>query len=874
LFAVINEVIFVVHGGLFHNDDITLADLVEVDRTKFTLEDLPENGETIDPISRFNHSEFCKQLTRDALWSDPIDCDGLHESVRGAGVAFGPDITKLFLQRNNLRLVIRSHECIRSGYDEPFASEMSPSESRAPLLCTIFSASDYGGAGNSAAYMIFHVKPSLKEAEKGTRGGEDDSDRFPYQRGTSTQSLDGGMDSTGSGSARGRKNSFRRSLSLKNEGTNELFSPMTPGDNISDVKYIEESSLYYQVHYFYASPLTFDTMDPEGAGPGSISYANSPESVYDLSSMGSAGSNNATDRSRITGNSRSGNQNEMKDAHLSSVISPSQLSSSHKSPRKESRVVSFGGTTMMVDENQEKEKHFILDIDPTKELLQDRNIVLGSTITIDELILTRKTLLLEAFERLDIENKGLVHYKDWIKIMSEIINISVSWRKMIRHLVREEEKVLMEAGATAISPLISSPVGVPLETPSTAPPMKVATPKYEKLGRVGQLRNGVVSGEENSNKNGSVSSSVKTFNNGIIEKGEEENYFVKYYEFLSRYEDDEVKQKKLEQENFTIQILKRYQSSGSQSSLIATPDVLSPESNKGEAGEKEEERKDASSAKGQLASVSSSSTKPAKEDLISVKEYDRLYGNNNGNNSNKEEAKKKELENGSTVVSGSMSRKKSKEEERKEKVDDFHYYGYLVPEYIISFFYTNYRQLEDAFNLIDENKDGFFSLADLTKVHSLLNLNDLLSSDIINYPMIRNIHFSPELIMKLIDINEQNLIDMNSFFEIFRLSILNKLYDIDGSSKPLLARETSYSMELHRLTHSGSLSLPGYLTPSTSHLLLSGGPQTPSPSSATHVHPQHQSALSSLELKKGVEISVDNELIQSNDTSVGLSIDI
>lgn len=68
----------------------------------------------------------------------------------GAGISFGPDLTKTFLDVNKLKFVIRSHECVRAGYDEPYINRVSDGN---PLLCTIFSASDYGGSGNTAAYL-------------------------------------------------------------------------------------------------------------------------------------------------------------------------------------------------------------------------------------------------------------------------------------------------------------------------------------------------------------------------------------------------------------------------------------------------------------------------------------------------------------------------------------------------------------------------------------------------------------------------------------------------------------------------------------------------------------------------------------------------
>lgn len=98
---------------------------------------------------RSNKVQFYKQVQRDTLWSDPKDSLGNDYNSRGAGVAFGPDITKLFLQNNNLKMVIRSHECVRSGFDKPYSGWPEYED----ILCTIFSASNYGGSGNTSAYI-------------------------------------------------------------------------------------------------------------------------------------------------------------------------------------------------------------------------------------------------------------------------------------------------------------------------------------------------------------------------------------------------------------------------------------------------------------------------------------------------------------------------------------------------------------------------------------------------------------------------------------------------------------------------------------------------------------------------------------------------
>ena len=38
----------------------------------------------------------------------------LQDSKRGVGLQFGPDITRKFLEANNLKLVVRSHEVRQS----------------------------------------------------------------------------------------------------------------------------------------------------------------------------------------------------------------------------------------------------------------------------------------------------------------------------------------------------------------------------------------------------------------------------------------------------------------------------------------------------------------------------------------------------------------------------------------------------------------------------------------------------------------------------------------------------------------------------------------------------------------------------------------
>lgn len=92
----INKKVLVVHGGLFAKDGVKLDDIAKVVRDR----EPPDEG-----------------IMCESLWSDPSDIDGRHPSKRGVGVQFGPDIAARFLDDNNLKLLIRSHEVKHEGYE-------------------------------------------------------------------------------------------------------------------------------------------------------------------------------------------------------------------------------------------------------------------------------------------------------------------------------------------------------------------------------------------------------------------------------------------------------------------------------------------------------------------------------------------------------------------------------------------------------------------------------------------------------------------------------------------------------------------------------------------------------------------------------------
>lgn len=113
LAAIISQSVFCVHGGI----SPLLKDIQ-------TLRDLPM------PINNY----LSNTMISDLIWSDPVDMvQGFQLNHRGSGQIFGPDVVEEFLKKNNLKLLIRAHQCNFAGF-RAFANFMG---------ITVFSSSNY-----------------------------------------------------------------------------------------------------------------------------------------------------------------------------------------------------------------------------------------------------------------------------------------------------------------------------------------------------------------------------------------------------------------------------------------------------------------------------------------------------------------------------------------------------------------------------------------------------------------------------------------------------------------------------------------------------------------------------------------------------------
>ncbi|CAH0479066.1 unnamed protein product [Peronospora belbahrii] len=141
LCAIVQEKIFVVHGGLFSHDNVTLAHLRGISRKREP------------PLHCVNLED---KIFEDLLWSDPRPIGSRQPSERGAGIEFGIQVTNNFCLVNKIALIIRSHECVIEGYEILHGGR----------LITLFSASRYCGTQmNKGAFLTLgpDLQPEIQQ---------------------------------------------------------------------------------------------------------------------------------------------------------------------------------------------------------------------------------------------------------------------------------------------------------------------------------------------------------------------------------------------------------------------------------------------------------------------------------------------------------------------------------------------------------------------------------------------------------------------------------------------------------------------------------------------------------------------------------------
>ncbi|XP_047391839.1 serine/threonine-protein phosphatase with EF-hands 1 isoform X1 [Sciurus carolinensis] len=164
--TIIDNEILVIHGGISESTDLNLLHRLERSKMRSVLmppvsinkdnaTDLKKSkmGITLTAPGRVRSSDLSsEQLSKheweqivDILWSDPRGRKGCYPNTsRGGGCYFGPDVTSKILNKYQLKMLIRSHECKHDGYEICHDGK----------VITIFSASNYYEEGsNRGAYI-------------------------------------------------------------------------------------------------------------------------------------------------------------------------------------------------------------------------------------------------------------------------------------------------------------------------------------------------------------------------------------------------------------------------------------------------------------------------------------------------------------------------------------------------------------------------------------------------------------------------------------------------------------------------------------------------------------------------------------------------
>ncbi|KAK1347020.1 hypothetical protein QTO34_000881 [Cnephaeus nilssonii] len=169
--TIIDDEILIMHGGISESTDLNLLHHIERNKMKSVLmppvpvdkdagtetkknkgympRGVKLNGSPSDYLTKHEWEQVI-----DILWSDPRGKRGCYPNTsRGGGCYFGPDVTTKFLNKNRLKLLIRSHECKPEGYEVCHDGK----------VITVFSASNYYEEGsNRGAYVKVGFSTTLR----------------------------------------------------------------------------------------------------------------------------------------------------------------------------------------------------------------------------------------------------------------------------------------------------------------------------------------------------------------------------------------------------------------------------------------------------------------------------------------------------------------------------------------------------------------------------------------------------------------------------------------------------------------------------------------------------------------------------------------
>jgi len=138
---IVNGDVFVVHGGI--SDSLTIPNLARLERYRY------ENMKSADG------NPDALETLQTVTWSDPRDFTECGDTFlgcvpndyRGLGQVWGQDVTANWLERHDLALLIRSHQCVDGGFEVQHGGR----------VLTLFSASNYYGEdSNFGAFCVLH----------------------------------------------------------------------------------------------------------------------------------------------------------------------------------------------------------------------------------------------------------------------------------------------------------------------------------------------------------------------------------------------------------------------------------------------------------------------------------------------------------------------------------------------------------------------------------------------------------------------------------------------------------------------------------------------------------------------------------------------